>query len=675
MLKLLILLVTIASATAEDIEIKTTAFDCGIRRQNDLDIATYSLVDTKKCEVNKNDVNISTFYGQVVQKNKIKYIKVLQCKIKLHRTVHGCSWLGYLVPVENGVQEYLLEITRDQCKKLHDTGYFVYNSNIIISDVKVNTSTTRTLYLAGNAEDRSCNTGTFSDRFGSYSKVLVEGTFVITLSSYTAKLDVENKNIMLTSGLMCEFDRMNCIDIMNGYTFWERLTDENCYKDKLELIYEGNITKITESYENDTTINYVIDNETYLIMLEDKGFIEVCYNKFIRTQSAETYILENHENFLKSKHVTVDYTKYFSNKLTLVYKQLESEIKDIYLKHTKYECENQMSIIKQKLNLAYTSPEQFVFDLMGHGFTGQLAGNLIHIIKCQPVEVKIDPYPKICTQDIPILYHNEPLFMSSTSHIIIKHSQKLNCNKILPVKFRINGNWIKFTPTLRLAKAPRKLGPEPRENYKPVEIRDLENRGLYSKQDIENYQKSINFPHERAAIIDNTAAEIRDIRNIEDMDIEENFFKSYVNKHIGVYWEKYKDFGSISAAIFMTIAIIMIMGYIINIILNALQIKNIVGCSYKMGAALFSSTTHRIIRKAEKNVPKENTGNTYETKEIELEDYSIINPKPKILTPKSEHKLPRFIPIRLTNKKIQTSFRKKKKRSMEVQVDVHGNSE
>lgn len=463
MLKLLTLLATIAAATAEDIDLRTSAFDCGIRRQNNVDIATYSLVDTKKCEVNKNNVNITTFYGQVVQKNKVKFIQVLQCKVKLHRTVRGCSWLGYLVPIENGVQEYLLELTREQCKKLHETGYFAYNSNTVISDVKVNASTTRTLYLAGSAEDRSCETGSFSDRFGSYTKVLVEGIFTITLTSYTAKVDVENKNIILTSGLVCEFDRMNCIDVMNGYTFWERLTDENCYKNKLELIYEGNITKVEEFNDNFTSTYFMIDSNEFLIMLEYKGYIEVCYNKFIRTQSAETYILQNHENFLKAKHVTVDYTKYFSNKLTLLLKHLQGEIKDSYLTYSENNCKNQIAIIKQKINLAYSSPEQFVFDLMGPGYTGQLAGNVIHIIKCQPVEVKINPYPKICTQDVPILYHNEPLFMSSTSHVIIKNSQKLKCNKILPVKFKINGNWVKFTPALRLAKAPRKLGPEPRE--------------------------------------------------------------------------------------------------------------------------------------------------------------------------------------------------------------------
>ena len=474
-------------------EISTTAYDCGIRRHNDIDIATFSLVETKRCVNNHKNINVTTLYGQIVQKNKIKQLKVFQCKIKLHRTVERCSLFGYLEPVENGIQEYLLEISREQCKKLHDTGYFMYNADKIISDVKVNASTTRNLYLAGDAIDNSCNTGSFSDRYGSYSKVIVQGLFTITITSYTAKLDVENRNIFLTSGLVCEFDKMSCIDLLNGYTFWDRITNENCYKDKLELIYEGNITKISENLDNDTRINYVIDTKEYLIMLEEKGFIEVCYNKFIRTQSAETYILLNHENFLNQKHVTVDYNKYFSNKLTVVYKRLESQMKDVYLSQTQNDCERQISIIQENLNLAYTAPEQFAFSLMGPGYTGQLAGNVIHIIKCQPVEVKINPYPKFFTQDIPILYHDKPLFMSSSSNIIIKNSQKIPCSKILPIKFRINGFWIKFTPQIKVAKTPRKLGPKTHENFKPTEIRDLEGRGIYSKQEIEDYQKSINF--------------------------------------------------------------------------------------------------------------------------------------------------------------------------------------
>ena len=71
-----------------------------------------------------------------------------------------------------------------------------------MTDIKVNATTTRSIYSAGKAMDNSCNTGTFLDRFGTYSKVIVHGLFTLTLTSYIANVDVENKNIHLSSGLV-----------------------------------------------------------------------------------------------------------------------------------------------------------------------------------------------------------------------------------------------------------------------------------------------------------------------------------------------------------------------------------------------------------------------------------------------------------------------------------------
>ena len=303
---------------------------------------------------------------------------------------------------------------------------------------------------------------------------------------------------------------------------------------------------------------------------------------------------------------------------------------------------------------------------MGPGYKAHLAGNVIHIIKCQPVEITINPNPPSCFQDIPILYHNKPFFMSSTSSIIIEHSHKIPCNKILSIKFRINGDWIKFTPQLQKAKAPRKLGLKPQENFKPTEIKDLEGRGIYSREDINEYQNSINFPHERKAIIDNAATDIRDINNTEFIDTNENFFTAYLEKHANKYWNNYKDFGAISAAIFMTISIIILIGYVINIILNAFQIKNVVGCSYKLGAELFSSTTNKILKKADKKQEPDST-----TNDIELQDIPTTSlPNSRIPIPRPRRTFQKFIPKNIINKKIQTSFRRKKTRSTETQVDI-----
>ena len=650
----------------EDVKISTTAYDCGIRRHNNIDIATYSLLDAGECKLNPNKVNVTEVNGQIVQKAKIRSIMVFQCKIKLHRTVQRCSLFGYLEPVENGVQQYLLEISRDQCKKLHETGIFIYSSNKIISDVKVNASTTRSIYLAGDAIDNSCNVGSFSDRFGSYSKVLVQGIFTITLMSYNAKLDAENKILNLVSGLNCEFDKMSCLDSMNGLTIWERITNENCYSEKLELVYEGKISMVNESNNNNTKITYFIDNDSYLISLEHKGYIEVCYNKFIRTQSAETYILVDVKNFLKFSQVVVDYNIYFANKLTVVYKTLDSQIKDTYIQNGKENCENQLSIIKKKLLLAETDPEQFAYDLMGPGHMAQLGGNVIHIIKCQPVEVLINPNPNSCTNEIPILYHNEPMFISSKSRIIIKHARKMPCNRLFPVKFRINGLWIKFTPKLRYAKTPKTLGPKPRENSNPTEIQDLEGRGIYSKEDIDNYQKSINFPIERTIILDNTAKEVI---NIKDKDSDDNFIETYLKRNINKYWEEYKDFGSISAAICATIAIILLIGWVINTTMNALQIKNIVGCSTKLGAALFSSATNQILIRANRTPYQES--NTDANEEIELNEIEITEPRKTQIPIPKKRTLTNPVPKCIGIEKLRSSFKKPKCISVSTQVKAH----
>ena len=71
-----------------------------------------------------------------------------------------------------------MEVSREQCKKLHETGYVMYSSDKIITDIKVNASTTRSVYLAGDAIQNSCNTGSYTDRYRSYSKVLAHIIYI-----------------------------------------------------------------------------------------------------------------------------------------------------------------------------------------------------------------------------------------------------------------------------------------------------------------------------------------------------------------------------------------------------------------------------------------------------------------------------------------------------------------
>lgn len=90
-----------------------------------------------------------------------------------------------------------------------------------------------------------------------------------------------------------------------------------------------------------------------------------------------------------------------------------------------------------------------------------------------------------------------------------------------------------------------------------------------------------------------------------------------------------------------------IIGLVINIIINALQIGNVVGCSFSLVAAVLSSQTNWIIRRTEKDHSKrDNSRPEIELNEIKIEQTLI----PNTLIPKAHHSLNRSLPTRATTK-------------------------
>lgn len=267
-----------------------TGFDCGAHPFNELHVKTYSLLDVHACSINEPIIETKKFTGQIVQTKLYDYREVFQCKVKVKRTIRRCSWFGYVEPVENGLMEFLLDISKYQCKKMHETRSFAYDSQHILSDLKVNQTSVRSIALAGNAIDNSCNVGSYSDRFGTWNKVNVEGLIKITLASYIAKIDILNDKILLRSGLGCKYSQTDCLDVENGYSFWENLQSEDCVENKVEVIYEGQIEAITESRNNVSKLHYFVSHNDMLATLKHNGIHDLCHVKFIKTEFANIYI-------------------------------------------------------------------------------------------------------------------------------------------------------------------------------------------------------------------------------------------------------------------------------------------------------------------------------------------------------------------------------------------------
>ena len=125
---------------------------------------------------------------------------------------------SHLGPVENGLQEYLYEVSAEQCKFIHETGIFKYDNSHKIADIRVNETETVGIDLAGKVTGRSCSGETYSDSYGSWDKVLDQGIIKITLTEEYAKVNLNNNKIHLSSGTVCKFSDEHCIDIQASKT-------------------------------------------------------------------------------------------------------------------------------------------------------------------------------------------------------------------------------------------------------------------------------------------------------------------------------------------------------------------------------------------------------------------------------------------------------------------------
>ena len=173
-------------------------YDCGSRYLN---ITTLSLLEVGKCEIPEPNINVTRNYVQLLQINDYSETKVIQCKIEVHRTVYYCGMYSHISIVLNGENEFISEISKSACEEVHQTGILKITDSHIIHGIKINQSITHSVMFSGyiNSEGK-CNGVGYSDPFGTWKNVVVQGTVKITLSEQIAQIKLNSNTIHLQSG-------------------------------------------------------------------------------------------------------------------------------------------------------------------------------------------------------------------------------------------------------------------------------------------------------------------------------------------------------------------------------------------------------------------------------------------------------------------------------------------
>ena len=119
----------------------------------------------------------------------------------------------------NGENEYIQDITKEACELLHRYGTYNLPNAKVVTGVKPNSTVTHSIILAGSlTTEGRCSSAGYSDPYGTWESVVVQGTIKFTLNDYEAQANLDNNHVKLRSGTVCSL-QISKEDILSGNPF------------------------------------------------------------------------------------------------------------------------------------------------------------------------------------------------------------------------------------------------------------------------------------------------------------------------------------------------------------------------------------------------------------------------------------------------------------------------
>lgn len=592
-------------------------YDCGT---TNLNITTVSLLDVGQCNIPLIEPHVEGISMQLLQLSKFEAVDVIQCKVAISRTVYYCGMHSHISTVNNAHAEYIFDTTLDQCKTMHRTGTLVINVNNVISGLKINMTSTRPITFAGSVStDGKCSGVQYSDPYGTWQNVVVQGTITISLASHRAMVSIDANQIHLSTGSICRYSSGNCVDIVGRYTFWETIPNDHCRFGHYDVLYEGKAKKMVNKVDNRMQTVYSLSTQDVTFALSQIGEELHCGYTLIKTEHPKLIILETHkgESFIKKKPLAVenmDIFTYVNSKFVYVERHIRTQLNQLYTDVLKQRCDLERQVLKNALSLAMQAPDDFAYQIMrGPGYMSTLSGEVVHITKCTPVEVKLQ-HSKECYQQLPVLKGNETYFLAPRTHILFRTGTQVTCSRVLPIMYFLNDGWYSITPNVEYSKTPETMKPMTKPTWQYSNPGSLAASGIYTSQDLEKLRDHIMFPAEKNAILNTMARGVKGEAVLTQGIslshlLDENTLQRITENAWKKIWGTFLSFGNATSGIIGVYFCIRTLKLVVDTIVHGYALHTIYGWSIHIIGAVWDSVTNLLLhlgRRAPKN--EENKG-------------------------------------------------------------------
>lgn len=118
---------------------------------------------------------------------------------------------------------------------------------------------------------------------------------------------------------------------------------------------------------------------------------------------------------------------------------MRGQIKKMYYDLIKKQCELKKRVINNVLSIATICAEEFGYLIMQEpGFLGVVTGEVIYLIKCTQVDLKLQPTPNVCYEQLPVTHSNDPYFLSPRTRNIFRKGNTIHCDHRLPPMYKLD---------------------------------------------------------------------------------------------------------------------------------------------------------------------------------------------------------------------------------------------
>lgn len=584
------------------------AYDCN---HDNLNVTKISLSSAKDCKLNDVNLNEELVEIEVIQVDNTKMVHVFQCKINIIQTIHICGYLRYYSKqVAGGLRSYIEKPTAEQCLRMHKTKMYSFSSSGGI-ELQRNASSTGSRVLIGSlGNDGSCTGGKYSYKGATYEDAVVQQAIEVTLTDYYVVAMPSENTIVLRSGISCSYKEGECMDNEAGFTMWDFDPKPSCMIENYNAIFQGPGNR---TYPLDNAIDkqiYTIHAEGVLMSLRTIKRVSACGYPAFQTEHPQLLIVPRvNQQYLFTKKAinkgNFDIFTYMNNKFVYIERHIERQLTSMYRDIMNDRCEKSKEIMDLQLAIGMNHPEQFAkIYAKQEGYNAIRMGDVIHVIQCQPVDVKTRVDAQ-CWDELPVTYDDKPYFMSPQSHILKTIGTPTICSSVLPSMYRLGLTWYVSANGLKPAFAPKELDPNQLGKWSYEQPGDMAKAGIVPYEDIVAMNRVIMFNINRQSIgtsIAFTGSQSGTEYSRVDLTsfLDEKKLTSWLSDHFFAGWGFLKDVGSIGAGFFVIYFIITRTLWIFGVCLRMKTRYDETGLSWKLLYSFWNDLSYYRDHKATK---------------------------------------------------------------------------